>query len=81
MPFQVSVLYYKRLTNKLTKHLCIELALSLEELKQDWLHPLLWKLLRNDLGLYTKIKIFLKRHGNLVAHENMFLLAPDSKTL
>lgn len=65
----------------MTKQVLIELATALKELKQEWLHPLLWKLLRDDMGLYAKIKLFLKRDGSRVTHDEMFLLAPDSKTL
>lgn len=59
----------------------LDLSDSLKELKQDWLHPLLWELLRGDLGLYSKVRFFLKRHGRTIVFDKMFLLAPDSRHL
>ncbi|GAA5795031.1 hypothetical protein HPULCUR_000382 [Helicostylum pulchrum] len=58
-----------------------DLSGSLEELKQDWVHPLIWELLRGDVGLYSKIRFFLKRRQELVVFDKMFLLAPDSRHL
>ncbi|OAD04769.1 hypothetical protein MUCCIDRAFT_79865 [Mucor lusitanicus CBS 277.49] len=54
---------------------------SLYELKESWVHPVLWNLLRGDDGLYVKTKHFIKYHARTVVYNSMFLLAPDSRKL
>jgi len=59
---------------------CIQdLSGSLYELKENWVHPVLWNMLRGDDGLYAKTKHFIKYHSHTVVYSNMFLLAPDSR--
>lgn len=78
MPSQVRMSFSY---NYMYTNIFIDLSCTLEELKQGWLHPLLWELLRGDLGLYSKIRFFLKRRGGPVVFDKMFLLAPDSRRL
>lgn len=58
-----------------------DLSGSLYELNENWVHPVLWSLLRGDDGLYAKTKRFIKYHSHTVVYNTMFLLAPDSRKL
>ncbi|CAO3622452.1 unnamed protein product [Mucor fragilis] len=58
-----------------------DLSGSLYELNENWVHPVLWRLLRGDDGLYAKTKRFIKYHTHTVVYNTMFLLAPDSRQL
>ncbi|KAG1120760.1 hypothetical protein G6F42_012679 [Rhizopus arrhizus] len=52
---------------------------SLFQLKENWVHPVLWYLLRGDDGLYAKTRRFIKYLCHTVVFNDMFLLAPDSR--
>ncbi|KAL0077011.1 putative death-receptor fusion protein-domain-containing protein [Phycomyces blakesleeanus] len=56
-----------------------ELNTLVNNVEQDAIHPLLWKWLRGEDGLSSKIKPLLKRLGS-VTYSEMFLLAPDSRS-
>ncbi|CAO3700663.1 unnamed protein product [Rhizopus stolonifer] len=58
-----------------------ELSHQLAELDQDWLHPLLWKLLYGNEGLCPEVGYILKYHGRCCSFKNMFLLAPDMRNV
>lgn len=56
-----------------------DLSGSLFQLKENWVHPVLWHLLRGEDGLYAKTRRFIKYHCHAVVFNDMFLLAPDSR--